>query len=126
LSAMQVLVWRLPVTLLLIVPCLSLESFAMPLQSWAWLGTGVLLPGVLASWLFFSALPSVPAGLVSVMTLFEPMVATLVGWCVWGERLPPVSMGGAGLVLIGAARVFTSQGQGRASLPAQGQAETAR
>lgn len=109
LAPMQILVWRIPVTLALVVPFLSRDAFQLPPGSWSWLVAGTLLPGILAGWLFFSALPVVPASLVSVMTLCEPMVATLVGWCVWQEQLPPIGVVGALLILAGAARVFLGQ-----------------
>jgi DME family drug/metabolite transporter len=76
----------------------------------SWLGTGsgwlmvvylALVPTVLAYRLFARGLKSVPASTASTMALAEPVVATVLGVALLGERLSFVGWLGAGLVLTG-------------------------
>lgn len=79
-------------------------------QPLAWLGQpsglalaahlGVLTTG-LAYVLFGRGLAVLPAGPVTTLVLAEPVVAALLGVTLLGERLPPVGVLGAGLVLAG-------------------------
>lgn len=79
-------------------------------QPVAWLGqpSGIALAaylGVLATGLayvlFGRGLAVLPAGPVTTLVLAEPVVATLLGVTVLGERLTPVGLTGAALVLGG-------------------------
>ena len=51
--------------------------------------------------LFGRGLAVLPAGPVTTLVLAEPVVATVLGTAVLGERLSPVGAAGAGLVLVG-------------------------
>lgn len=67
-------------------------------------GWGVLLylglvPTGLAYVLFFSGMRRVPATVASIVTLLEPLTATLLAWALFGERLGALGMAGAGLLL---------------------------
>jgi drug/metabolite transporter, DME family len=53
--------------------------------------------------LFGRGLAVLPAGPVTTLVLAEPIVATVLGVSVLDERLPPVGVAGAGLVLAGLA-----------------------
>lgn len=79
-------------------------------QPLAWLGSvpGVVLAGylgllttALAYVMFGRGLAVLPAGPVTTLVLAEPVVATLLGVAVLGERLAPVALTGMALVLAG-------------------------
>jgi DME family drug/metabolite transporter len=82
----------------------------LALEDASWLGTGsgwlmvvylALVPTVLAYRLFARGLKSVPPSTASTMALAEPVVATVLGVALLGERLSAVGWLGAGLVLTG-------------------------
>ena len=65
----------------------------------------VLAGGVVCGWvggaLFYRGVKHVPAGLSSVLTYLEPLVATVIGGLVFHEQLGPLAAVGAALVLGG-------------------------
>jgi DME family drug/metabolite transporter len=80
------------------------------LEDASWLATGsgwlmvvylALVPTVLAYRLFARGLRCVPASTASTMALAEPVVATVLGVALLGERLSAVGWVGAALVLAG-------------------------
>jgi DME family drug/metabolite transporter len=109
------------VAAVVLVPWLVLEDRS-------WLGTGdgwlmvgylALVPTVLAYRLFARGLRHVPASTASTMALAEPVVATVLGVTLLGERLSALGWFGAalvltGLVLVSQRPVGTSGGQPRA------------
>jgi DME family drug/metabolite transporter len=90
---------------LLLLPVLALQPVA-------WLATpgGLalalylgLVTTTLAYVLFGRGLAVLPAGPVTTLVLAEPLVATALGTGLLGERLAPVGVAGAALVLAGLA-----------------------
>jgi drug/metabolite transporter (DMT)-like permease len=65
-----------------------------------WLLLGSLPSALAAGILFYAGLRRLRAEEVGVLTYVEPMVATLVGWLLFSERLPGPSLAGGALVLV--------------------------
>ncbi len=61
----------------------------------------VVLGTVTPFFLLLLALRSLPATVVSVVAMLEPVVATVVGWAWFAESLSPVQLGGVAAVLVG-------------------------
>lgn len=78
----------------------------LPLESWVVLLYLALVPSILAYWLFQSALKDVSASTASVVTLTEPLVASVLAWVLFSERLGPVGWIGA-VLLMGAIALLT-------------------
>ncbi|NQU28337.1 MAG: EamA family transporter [Candidatus Marinimicrobia bacterium] len=58
--------------------------------------------GTVIAWLIYIWLFShISVTLISYIAFFPPIIATVIGWLVLGEKLTPVMLVGAGLVLIG-------------------------
>jgi len=58
--------------------------------------------GTVIAWLIYIWLFShISVTLISYIAFFPPIIATIIGWLVLGEKLTPVMLVGAGLVLIG-------------------------
>ncbi len=74
-------------------------TFDLPLGGWVLLVYLALGPSILAYWMFQRALSDVPASTASVVTLLEPLVAAVLAWVIFAERLGPVGWLGAGLLL---------------------------
>ena len=71
----------------------------IPMESWLVLLYLALVPSILAYWLFQSALKDVPASTASVVTLLEPLVASVLAWIMFSERLGPIGWIGAALLM---------------------------
>ncbi len=82
----------------------------IPLQSWLVLLYLALVPSILAYWLFQSALKDVPASTASVVTLLEPLVASVLAWLLFSERLGPIGWIGAALLMGAIALLSTDPG----------------
>lgn len=69
----------------------------------AWLAMGwvVVLGTVAPFFLLLLALRALPATVVSVVAMLEPVVASVVGWGWYAESLTAVQLGGVVLVLVG-------------------------
>lgn len=69
----------------------------------AWLAMGwvVVLGTVTPFFLLLLALRALPATVVSVVAMLEPVVASVVGWGWYAESLTTVQLGGVVLVLVG-------------------------
>jgi DME family drug/metabolite transporter len=72
-----------------------------PLTCWLLPGYVGEIPTALAYGLFVLGMRSTPSTVASVLTLVEPLTATLVAWALFGERLGAIGLLGAWL-LIGA------------------------
>jgi DME family drug/metabolite transporter len=70
-----------------------------PLAGWALLLHLGLLPTALAYVLFFSGIRHITATSASIVTLVEPLTSTLLAWLLFGERLGPLGLLGAALLL---------------------------
>lgn len=73
---------------------------------------GALGPGALGGLFFVWGLRRIAASHASVLTLFEPFVAVLLGAVVLGEGLGPAALIGGALILAGAVIVVTSPHRG--------------
>ncbi|MCG8347870.1 MAG: DMT family transporter [Chloroflexales bacterium] len=58
-----------------------------------------LLPTALAYLLFLKGLRQTTATVASIVTLLEPLISTLLAWVIFGERLGPLGLMGAVLLL---------------------------
>ena len=63
-----------------------------------------------AYWLFQSALKDVPASTASIVTLLEPLVASVLAWIMFSERLGPIGWIGAALLMGAIALLSTDPG----------------
>jgi DME family drug/metabolite transporter len=70
-----------------------------PLSGWLLLGYVGAVPTALAYALFLAGMRSTPATVASILTLLEPLTATILSWILFGERLGPLGMVGACLLL---------------------------
>lgn len=108
--------WQLTAGGLVLLPVL-LAGEGLPtsvtttnLAGFAWLavvGTGAAY----ANW--FQGVQQLPIATVSFLGLFSPLTATLLGWAVLGERLTPVQVVGAVLVLVAVAAPHVRSGRRR-------------
>ena len=86
--------------------------FMLPLQSSAdllqavtnpaslfWLLMLAVVPTLGGGVAFNAALRRIPASNASIVATLEPVIATLLGWAFLGERLEPLQLVGAGLIL---------------------------
>jgi drug/metabolite transporter (DMT)-like permease len=76
----------------------------------AWLTAGSLLPGATSGLLFVWGLRRVRASHASILTLFEPLVATMLGSLVLGQPLGVLGAVGGALILAGAAMAMATGG----------------
>ncbi|PRY48199.1 DME family drug/metabolite transporter [Geodermatophilus tzadiensis] len=105
---------------LLLTPVVLAEGLTVPTDGVAlavllYLG---LVPSALAYGLFFTGVRSVPGAVVSIVTLLEPLTATVLATVFLGERLAPAAAAG-GLLLLAAVsglylRELGGRGRGRA------------
>jgi DME family drug/metabolite transporter len=70
-----------------------------PAQSWLLLFYLGCIPTALAYLLFQIGIRSTPATLTSILTLVEPLTAAILAWLIFGERLSPLGLLGALLLL---------------------------
>jgi drug/metabolite transporter, DME family len=91
------------VAAIVLLPWLALEdaSWLRTGSGWLMVGYLALVPTVLAYRLFARGLRRVPPSTASTMALAEPVVATVLGVALLGERLSPIGWAGATLVLVG-------------------------
>lgn len=59
-----------------------------------------LVPTALAYWLLQIGLRSVTATAASILSMLDPLVTAVLAWALFGERLAPISIVGAGLLLL--------------------------
>lgn len=86
--------------LLLLVCSLSTPLvFTYPVVSWLMLLYLGCIPTALAYILFQAGMRSTPATLTSILTLAEPLTAAVLAWLLFGERLSPLGIVGAVLLL---------------------------
>ena len=78
-----------------------------------WLLMLALVPTLGGGVAFNAALRRIPASSASIVATLEPVIATLLGWAFLDERLEPLQLLGAGLIL---AAVVTLQLESRGTL----------
>ncbi|HZS87474.1 MAG TPA: DMT family transporter [Chloroflexota bacterium] len=76
-----------------------------PPQGWLLLVGLGLIPTAAGHLLFQSGMRTTPATAASILTLMEPLTATILAWILFGERLGPGGLPGA-LLLLGALAVL--------------------
>ena len=81
-------------------------SFDYNFNSWLILIYLGVIPTSLAYLLFFTGLRTTPATVASILTLMEPLTAAILAWLIFDERLGPLGILGAAL-LIGAMIVLS-------------------
>ena len=111
--------WSIPVRLL----GAPARFGAVHLTVWQLLVAVAVLATVVAYLTSMAALRHLPSSVVSVLSLLEPVVATVLAWAVLGQRLSPVQIVG-GVVLLGGALVVRLAGQSK-SPRSEGHRETA-
>ncbi|SDC40433.1 drug/metabolite transporter, DME family [Geodermatophilus telluris] len=65
-----------------------------------------LVPSALAYGLFFTGVRSLPGAVVSIVTLLEPLTATVLATAFLGERLAPAAAAGGALLLAAVAGLY--------------------
>jgi drug/metabolite transporter, DME family len=70
-------------------------------QGWLLVAYLGLVPTALAYWLFQMGLRSVSATSASLVSLLDPLVAALLAWVLFGERLAATGLIGAALLIVG-------------------------
>src|SRR4051794_10276557 len=96
--------WGTTITALALLPIalLSGDSLLPPtLHAWVVLLALALISHAGGQTLIAYALAQLPAAFSSVALLLEPLVAAVIAWPLFGERLGPVEMAGGVLVLAG-------------------------
>ena len=76
-------------------------------ETWGLLVYLAVVPSVVAYWMYQRALRDVAASTASVVTLLEPLVATVLAWWLFGERLGWSGLVG-GVVLCGSIALLSS------------------
>jgi drug/metabolite transporter (DMT)-like permease len=92
-----------------------LDDLTVP--AWAAMAWIVVLGTVTPFFLLLLALRSLPATVVSVVAMLEPVVATLVGWGWYAESLTSVQLGGVAMVLVGIVLAQTARREQPDELP---------
>lgn len=77
-----------------------------PPAGWALLLHLGLLPTAMAYLFFFYGLRSTPVTVATIIILLEPLTSTMLAWLLFGERLAPLGIAGAAL-LLGAMALIT-------------------
>lgn len=87
---------------LVLVPVNLLNGVVTVQTSQGWLLVVYLglVPTALAYWLFQKGLRSVSATVASIASMFEPLVAALLAWALFGETLALSGLLGAALLLV--------------------------
>ena len=84
---------------------------------WGLIGYVGLLPTAVAYTFFFLGMRSIRASTASILTLLEPLTATILAWLVFDERLAPSGMLGALLLLGALAILYRGESLRRGELP---------
>ena len=87
---------------LLLLPLAAPELSTIELGDLGWLLLAILLPGVVAGFFFVRALTVIGSARAAVLALLEPLVACVVGFFAFGERLGSLGAVG-GVMVLGAA-----------------------
>lgn len=98
----------------LLLPVVGAAAFVMPATAWLLVTALAVLHTFLPYVLYTSALVRVPASNASIVALVEPVSTGLWGYLFYAERLGPVELAGAALIL-GAAAVAVRAGAAPAS-----------
>jgi DME family drug/metabolite transporter len=96
---------------LALLPIALATGFAVdyPAQGWLLLGYLGLVPSALAYMAFLAGMRSTPATIASIITLLEPLTATVLAWVLFGEQLGPSGLLGACFLLGAIGILYRSQ-----------------
>jgi DME family drug/metabolite transporter len=97
------LAWGFPIALIVFAPVMLIGNVAdgVPLTAWlllAYLGIGTQS---IAYLLFQWGLQTESATVATIVTLLEPVLAAILAWILFDERLGALGMAGAGLLIAG-------------------------
>jgi DME family drug/metabolite transporter len=97
---------------LILLPLALASGFVVsyPVQGWALLAYLGVVPTALGYALFLTGMRTTPATVASILTLMEPLTATVLAWVLFGERLGPLGLIGAAL-LLGALLLLAARGK---------------
>jgi DME family drug/metabolite transporter len=112
-----------PITIGFLAGALLLLPFALatgfvisyPAGGWALLLYLGLVPTALAYVLFLSGIRQITATVASIVTLVEPLTSTMLAWLLFGERLGPLGVFGAALLLGAIGLLY--RGESRRAVP---------
>lgn len=90
---------------LFLLPLAAPELDTIELSDLGWIALAVALPGTVAGFAFVRALAVIGSARAAVLALLEPLVACIVGFLAFGERLGPLGAVGGAMVLGAAAYV---------------------
>jgi DME family drug/metabolite transporter len=90
-----------------------------PLAGWALLLHLGLVPTALAYVLFLAGMRHTPATVASIVTLVEPLTGTALAWVLFGERLGPLGLLGAALLLGGIGLLYRGAARPRRVAPTE-------
>ena len=91
--------------LVLLLPLAGSELFAIEGRDLPYLLFAGLVPGALAGLAFLRGAAAIGSARAAILAFVEPVVACLVGWIAFGERLSPWAIVGGALVLVAGAIV---------------------
>lgn len=86
------------------------QAFALGERGWALIAVLGLVPTALAYLLFLRGLRTVPATTAGLLSLLEPLGATVLAAVLFGERLSPLALVGAVILLLGLALFMIAGG----------------
>jgi drug/metabolite transporter (DMT)-like permease len=95
----RAIAWHAVLAAVLLVPFADLGALRATGGRAVFLVVGALVPGAFAGWLFVRGLGRIGSTRAAVLAYLEPLVAVVIGWTVWHERLAPISIVGGALVL---------------------------
>lgn len=95
---------------LLLLPFAGERLLEVEARDLPYLAVAIVVPGVLAGMAFVRALGEIGSARAAVLALLEPLVACVVGWLAFGERLGALAALGGALVLGAAAYVGSARG----------------
>lgn len=95
-------------------------AYRFPAEGWALLLFLGAVPTALAYGLFLSGMRTTPAAVASLVTLLEPLTAALLAYLLFGERLGPLGLLGASLLLGSLAVLYRASGRGGADVAGPG------
>jgi len=104
------LAFALPPMFLSAVLVDGLSFAAYPPHGWGSVLLLALIPTLLGYYLFTRALQRIESGRASIVSTLEPVLAGLIAFAVFGERLSPLQITGMGLILSGAILVRADRG----------------
>lgn len=76
------------------------HSWHLSINIWSLLVYLGLVPTAVGYTLFFIGVRDIRASISSILTMIEPLTATLLAWWLFGEQLGPVALLGAGLLFV--------------------------